>query len=159
VREGSDLEGRSFPARCKGRAMDSEKRKALEAAGWRFGDAADFLGMTDEERQLLEARVEMALAVRRQREALRLSQKQLAGRLKTSQPRVAKIERAAPDVSLDQILRAFAAAGGRITVKQVGRSHTAGGTDDSSRVGRQRAKKVPKPPIAEVQIELIGTEL
>jgi len=97
--------------------MDSEKRKALEAAGWRFGDAADFLGMTDEERQLLEARVEMALAVRRQREALRLSQKQLAGRLKTSQPRVAKIERAAPDVSLDQILRAFAAAGGRITVK------------------------------------------
>src|ERR1700758_4913759 len=101
------------------RFMDAQKRKALEAAGWRFGDAADFLGMTDEERQLLDARVEAALAVRRQRQARKLSQKQLAGRLKTSQPRVAKIERAAPDVSLDQILRAFAAAGGRITVKQV----------------------------------------
>jgi hypothetical protein len=44
--------------------MNSEKRKALEAAGWQFGDAADFLGMTDEERQLLDARIEAALAVR-----------------------------------------------------------------------------------------------
>ncbi|MGO8688632.1 MAG: hypothetical protein ACLQLG_03280 [Thermoguttaceae bacterium] len=31
--------------------------------------------------------------------------------------RVAKIERAATDVSLDQLVRAFAAAGGRIVVK------------------------------------------
>jgi hypothetical protein len=31
--------------------MDPVKRKALEAAGWRFGDAADFLGLTDEERR------------------------------------------------------------------------------------------------------------
>src|SRR5438445_13775734 len=104
--------------------MDTVKRKALEAVGWRFGDAADFLGMTDEERQLLDARVEAALAVRRQREARKLSQKELADRIKTSQPRVAKIERAAADVSLDQILRAFAAAGGRIAVKQVDRSRT-----------------------------------
>src|SRR5437899_1895056 len=99
--------------------MDAEKRIALEATGWRFGDAADFLEMPDEERQLLDARVEAALAVRRQRVALNLSQKQLASRIKTSQPRVAKIERAARDVSLDQILRAFAAVGGRIIVKQV----------------------------------------
>jgi len=25
--------------------MDHEKKKALEAAGWKFGDAADLLGM------------------------------------------------------------------------------------------------------------------
>lgn len=73
--------------------------------------------MSDEERQLLEARVELALAIRRQREALHLSQKELGARLKTSQPRVAKIERAAPDVSLDQLVRAYTAAGGRIVVK------------------------------------------
>ena len=97
--------------------MDSAKRKALEAAGWKVGDAADFLGMNDEERQLLDARVELALAVRRQREACHLSQKELGCKLKTSQPRVAKIERAATDVSLDQLVRAFAAAGGRIVVK------------------------------------------
>jgi transcriptional regulator with XRE-family HTH domain len=139
-------------------AMDSKKRMALEAAGWRFGDAADFLGMTDEERQLLDARVEAALAVRRQREALKLSQKELASRIKTSQPRVAKIERAAPDVSLDQILRAFAAAGGRIAVKQVPRSRTTKAARAPARVRRKRPKTVNEPLVAEVQIELIGTE-
>ena len=97
--------------------MDATKRKTLEAAGWKVGDAADFLGMSDEERQLLDTRVELALAIRRQRETLHLSQKQLGVILKTSQPRVAKIERAASDVSLDQLVRAFTAAGGRIVVK------------------------------------------
>ena len=97
--------------------MDSAKRKALQAAGWKVGDAADFLDMNDEERQLLDARVQLALALRRQRKACGLSQKELGARLRTSQPRVAKIERAASDVSLDQLVRAFSAAGGRIVVK------------------------------------------
>jgi ribosome-binding protein aMBF1 (putative translation factor) len=117
--------------------MHAAKQKALEVAGWRFGDAADFLGMTATERQFLDARIEAALAVRRQREALKLSQKQLAARIKKSQPRVAKIERAAADVSFDQILRAFAAVGGRIVVKQIGRKRTAK---------------------AEVRIELVGAD-
>lgn len=99
--------------------MDSTKRKALEAAGWQVGDAADFLGMSDEERQLLNARIELAQAVRRQREARQLSQKQLGTILKTSQPRIAKIEQAAADVSLDQLVRAFTAAGGQIVIKSV----------------------------------------
>jgi len=97
--------------------MDATKRKALEATGWKIGDATDFLEMSDEERQLLDARVRLALAIRKQREALDLSQKELGARLKTSQPRVAKIERAASDVSLDQLVRAFTAVGGRIVIK------------------------------------------
>ena len=97
--------------------MDTTKRKALEATGWKIGDAADFLEMSDEERQLLDARVSLALAIRNQREALDLSQKELGARLKTSQPRIAKIERAASDVSLDQLVRAFTAVGGRIVIK------------------------------------------
>ncbi len=82
--------------------MDAAKRKALEAAGWRFGDAADFLDLTDEEKQLLDVRVELALAVRRQREAAGLSQAQLAKRINTSQPRIVKIEHAASDVAGDE---------------------------------------------------------
>lgn len=97
--------------------MEIAKRKALEAAGWKFGEAADFLEFSEEERQLLDARVELALAIKRQREASLLTQKQLGAKLKTTQPRVAKIERAAPDVSLDQMVRAFAAAGGKLVVK------------------------------------------
>lgn len=97
--------------------MDATKRKAIEAAGWKVGDAADFLEMSDEERQLLETRVELALAIRRRREALNLTQKQLGAKLKTSQPRIAKIERAAADVSLDQLVLAFTAVGGKIALK------------------------------------------
>jgi len=97
--------------------MDAAKRKAIEARGWKVGDAADFLEMSPAERALLETRVELALAIRRQREAHNLSQKELGARLKTSQPRVAKIERAAPDVSLDQLVRALTAAGGKIVVR------------------------------------------
>jgi transcriptional regulator with XRE-family HTH domain len=99
--------------------MQATKRNVLEAAGWKFGDAADFLAMTNDERQMLDLRVEAALAVKRQRKAMRLSQQQLAARLKTSQPRIVKIEHAAPDVTLDQILRAFTAAGGRISLGEV----------------------------------------
>lgn len=72
--------------------MDSAKRKALAAAGWKVGDAADFLEMNDAERQVLDARVTLALAVRRQRQSRHLSQKALGLKLGTSQPRVAKIE-------------------------------------------------------------------
>jgi predicted XRE-type DNA-binding protein len=97
--------------------MDAAKKKAIEAAGWKVGDAADFLEMNEQERQLLDARVKLALAIRQQREAVHISQKELGARLKTSQPRVAKIERAASDVSLDQLVRAFTAAGGRIVIK------------------------------------------
>lgn len=42
--------------------MDSKKRKALEAAGWQFGDAADFLKMSDEERRQLDARLSAKLS-------------------------------------------------------------------------------------------------
>ncbi len=106
--------------------LNADKQKKIEKAGWRIGDAADFLEMSDEERQLLDARVELALAIRRQRLSSKLSQKQLGAKLHTSQPRVAKIERAAADVSLDQLVRAFAAAGGKIEVKSVGTKSRAG---------------------------------
>ncbi len=106
--------------------MDATKRKALEAAGWKVGDAADFLEMSDEERQLLDARVSLALAIRRQREAQNMSQRELGARLKTSQPRVAKIERAAADVSLDQLVRAFTAVGGKVIIKSLNTKATRG---------------------------------
>src|SRR5271157_3293545 len=32
--------------------VDAQKRAALEAAGWKVGDAADFLGLTEEEQQI-----------------------------------------------------------------------------------------------------------
>lgn len=49
--------------------MDAAKQRALIAAGWKFGDAADFLEMSDAERQELDARVERVLAERRDEDA------------------------------------------------------------------------------------------
>ena len=97
--------------------MDAAKRKTIEAAGWRVGDTNDFLELSDKESQLLDIRVKLALAIRQQHEAVHLSQKELGALLKTSQPRVARIERAASDVSMDQLIRAFTVAGGKIVVK------------------------------------------
>lgn len=37
--------------------MDPEKQKRLEAAGWRFGDAAEFLGLSEEEKLEVDRRI------------------------------------------------------------------------------------------------------
>ena len=100
--------------------MTAKKRRPLKAAGWRVGDAAEFLGLSSDEKQLVEVRLTLALAIRRQRQDRGLSQKQLAERIGTSQPRIAKIEIAAVDVSLDQLVRAYIAAGGRIECTTTG---------------------------------------
>ena len=113
--------------------MDAAKRKAIEAAGWKIGDAADLLEMSQAERQLLDARVELALAIRRQREAMQMSQKELGARIHTSQPRIAKIERAASDVSLDQLVRAFTAAGGKLVVRAARKNR-----------GRRKSTRMPR---------------
>jgi ribosome-binding protein aMBF1 (putative translation factor) len=113
--------------------MDATKRKAIEAAGWKVGDAADFLEMDAEERQLLDARVKLALAIRQQRQVHGLTQKDLSAKLKTTQPRVAKIERAASDVSMDQLIRAFTAAGGKFVIRT--------GKAKAATKGKSRAKK------------------
>jgi DNA-binding XRE family transcriptional regulator len=92
--------------------MEREKRKALEAAGFRVGDAGDFLGLTEEGCRLIELRLAVSRAVRERREKHALTQQQLAAKLKSSQSRVAKIEAGARDVSLDLSFRALFAAGG-----------------------------------------------
>jgi ribosome-binding protein aMBF1 (putative translation factor) len=95
--------------------MKEAKRKALEAAGWRVGDAAEFLGLSEQEEQLVALRVALARAVRRRRAAGGLSQHDLAARMKSSQSRVAKIEAGAAGVSLDLMFRGLFAAGGKIS--------------------------------------------
>lgn len=93
--------------------MDAKKKAKLKAAGWRVGDFGDFLGLTPAERQLVELRVQLARSIRTLREGAGMSQKELAAKLGTTQPRVVKIERADPDVSLDVLARGVFELGGR----------------------------------------------
>jgi Helix-turn-helix len=95
--------------------VDAKKREALEAAGWRFGDAADSLELTEEERQIVEFRLRVGRGVRRLREDHRLTQQQLAERIGSNQSRIAKIEAASREVSLDLMPHGFFSAGGRLT--------------------------------------------
>ena len=92
--------------------MSKAKRKALEAAGFQVGDLEDFLGLTEEERHLVELRVALSRTVRRLRQEQHLTQQQLAAKLKSSQSRVAKMEVGAADVSLDLLFRGLFAVGG-----------------------------------------------
>ncbi len=95
--------------------MDKAKRKSLETAGWRIGDAADFLGLTNEERRLVNLRLTVSRTVRLLRERQRLTQVELATRLQSSQSRIAKLEAGSPDVSLDLLFRGLFAVGGELS--------------------------------------------
>jgi hypothetical protein len=87
--------------------MDQEQRAALEAQGWRFGTAAEFLGLSPAEASYVEAYVRLSKALREWRRNKGWTQLQLAGILGSSQSRVAKAEAGDPSVSLDFLIRAL----------------------------------------------------
>jgi hypothetical protein len=92
-------------------AMKRSKRERLEAAGWRVGTAAEFLGLSAEESAFVEMKLALADGVRRRRQAKRLTQVQLAERIGSSQSRVAKMETADRTVSIDLLVRTLLAMG------------------------------------------------
>jgi DNA-binding XRE family transcriptional regulator len=94
--------------------MNHEKRKALEAAGFVFGDAEDFLELTREERLLVEIRVAVSNAIRARRKRSSLTQTEAAKLLKTSQSRFARIEAGSADVSLDLMFKGLFRLGGGV---------------------------------------------
>lgn len=57
--------------------MDREKRKRLEAAGWAFGDAGDFLELSDQEQRYIDLRLALGQLIREARVESGLSQKVL----------------------------------------------------------------------------------
>lgn len=92
--------------------MDIIKRQRLEAAGWRVGDAADFLELSPEEVALIEMKLSLSRYLKELRLKNQLSQATLAKRIHSSQSRVAKMEAGDPSVSLDLIIRTILAVGG-----------------------------------------------
>ncbi len=91
--------------------MKKAKQKRLERAGWKVGGATDFLELSKEEAALVEMKLALADSVRRRRRARKLTQAQLAKRIGSSQSRVAKIEAADPEVSIDLLVRTLLSLG------------------------------------------------
>ena len=92
-------------------SMNSARLKKLRAAGWKVGNARDFLKLSDEEAMLVELKLSLTSALKEARQKRRISQTDLAQRLGSSQSRVAKIEAGDPSVSLDLIVKALFATG------------------------------------------------
>ena len=91
--------------------MKTAKLERVQAAGWKVGSAQDFLQLSDEEAQLVALKLALISAVKKSRLKRKLSQIDLAQRMKSSQSRIAKIEAGDPSVSLDLIVRALIASG------------------------------------------------
>jgi ribosome-binding protein aMBF1 (putative translation factor) len=91
--------------------MRKRKKERLEAKGWRFGTAQEFLRLSDEEAAYVELRLRLADSLRRRRQKRNLSQTGLAKLLDSSQSRVAKMEGGDPSVSIDLLIRSLLALG------------------------------------------------
>ena len=87
--------------------MRADKRRQLERAGWTLGDAGDFLGLSADERRFVDVKLALADGLRRRREAMGLTQSELAIRLGSSQSRVAKMEAAHRSVTTDLLLKSL----------------------------------------------------
>ena len=95
--------------------MDAAERAKMEAMGYAVvDDAADWLELTEVERQFVDLRVRLGREIRRRRTEAGLSQAQVAEKIGSSQSRVAKAEGRAPGVTIDLMMRAFFATGGTV---------------------------------------------
>jgi DNA-binding XRE family transcriptional regulator len=98
--------------------MEQIKREKLEADGWKIGAVADFLELTPEEAALIEIKLALSQNLRVRREK-QMTQAELAKKIQSSQPRVAKAEGGDQSVSLDLLMRAMLATGA--TPKDIGK--------------------------------------
>jgi hypothetical protein len=91
--------------------MQEDKKDRLAAGGWRSGDAADFLELSEEEAAFVELKLALAGYLRDLRVRNSWTQSQVARRLGSSQSRVAKMEAADASVSLDLLVRSLLTLG------------------------------------------------
>ncbi len=119
--------------------MNTTKRKRLEAAGWSIGSTADFLELTEVEESLVEMRLALASALRTRRIESRLTQAELAKRIGSSQSRVGKMETAAPDVSLELLVKSLVSLG--VTRSDIGKMIAARPTRQASRMDLGKIKE------------------
>ena len=73
--------------------------------GWTEGSVQDLLGLTDEEAAIVEMRARLAERVRKRRRSQRITQGDLARRMRSTQPRIARLEQAG--ASIEMLIRAL----------------------------------------------------
>jgi DNA-binding XRE family transcriptional regulator len=91
--------------------MNPDKRKRLEAKGWKVGNTEELLGLSPEESSYIEVKLALSKGLQEMRILRDLTQEQVAQMLKSSQSRVAKMESGDPSVSLDLIIKSLLVLG------------------------------------------------
>jgi predicted XRE-type DNA-binding protein len=97
--------------------MDEAKQARLKTKGWQIGTVTEFLDLTPEEAALIEIKLALSKSLRERREK-RMTQVELAEKMHSSQPRIAKAEGGDRSVSLDLLMRALLATGA--TPREIG---------------------------------------
>jgi transcriptional regulator with XRE-family HTH domain len=80
---------------------------AMRIRWLRFANSSRYWSGTRLERRLIELQITAAIAVRSKRRQRRLTQKQLASRLGTTQARISRLECAKAGISIDLYVRAM----------------------------------------------------
>ncbi|MEB3179183.1 MAG: helix-turn-helix transcriptional regulator [Nostocaceae cyanobacterium] len=97
--------------------MDQIKKERLEAKGWKVGTASEFLELTPEENTLIEIKLALSRSLKQRRQKL-MTQAELALKIQSSQPRIAKAENGDASVSIELLIRAMLATGA--TLQEIG---------------------------------------
>ncbi|MEG3863966.1 helix-turn-helix domain-containing protein [Microcoleus sp. herbarium12] len=90
--------------------MEKTKRKRLEEKGWKIGTVSQFLDITPEETALIEIKLALSRHLKERRQQS-MTQTELAEKLHSSQPRIAKAENGDASVSIELLIRAMLATG------------------------------------------------
>lgn len=90
--------------------MEPAKKKRLEDKGWKLGSASEFLELSPEESILIDIKLALSLNLKKRRQRL-MTQAELADKINSSQPRIAKAENGDDSVSIELLIRAILATG------------------------------------------------
>ena len=91
--------------------MNKTKIEKLNKMGWKVGSASDFLNLSSEESAYVELKASLSRFLHEKRIKKHWTQQQLARKIKSSQSRVAKMEKGDPTVSIDLLIKSLLAMG------------------------------------------------
>lgn len=97
--------------------MEQAKKERLESKGWKIGTVPDFLELTPEETIFVEIKLALSRSLKDLRQKT-MTQVELASKIGSSQPRIAKAENGDASVSIELLIRAMLATGA--TPKDIG---------------------------------------
>ena len=89
--------------------MNKEKKARLAQQGWQATSVEEFLDLTREEMAYIEFKLRLSRNLKVLRQERNLSQESLAEMIKSSQSRVAKMEKGDSTVSIDLLVRSLLA--------------------------------------------------